>query len=87
MSAGTAMHCLNCGSTDLLAPLRLNDQSGDSHRLAYDSNPHGGFTRGTIHAEIAGVVCGSCGYIALFAVNPVEFVARARQLAAQHRPG
>ena len=86
MGAASVPRCLNCGSTDLLAPVRLTDQGGDSHRVSFDTNPHGGFTRGTIHAEVAGIVCGACGYIAFFATDPTAFVARARHLAAQHRP-
>ena len=80
MGAETGPRCLNCGSTNLLDGVYLTDYASASlHRMNLDTKPDAAVFKGTIHADIVGIACGSCGYIALFLANPAEFAAQARQ--------
>jgi len=77
MSGDGAQRCLNCGSARLVRGVSLEDSAfggGNAriHAISFATRPQALIFTEKVHAEITGVVCGSCGFVALFASNPEQ---------------
>jgi hypothetical protein len=81
MSGEVAQQCLNCGSEKLVRGISLEDSAfggGNAriHAISLATRPQALIFTEKVYADITGVVCGACGYIAFFASNPEELYAQ-----------
>jgi hypothetical protein len=75
--------CMNCGSEEVVGPVSLMDSGSGypapSHTIGVALNPQAVVFKDVLQADVQGVVCATCGYIALFAHNPARFAYFVRQ--------
>ena len=81
------MQCPKCQSTDVIEDVRVVDY-GDHHavrdlRVTVFRKPAALVFKGTVYSDVKARVCGSCGYLELFAVDPAALLEGARE-RAQH---
>ena len=79
------MNCPKCQSTDVIDDVRVVDH-GDHHAVrdltvTLFRNPSALMFKGTVHSDVKARVCGSCGYLELFAANPAALLEGARERA------
>jgi hypothetical protein len=77
------MACAKCGSEDSIDGVRILDRGpyGEENDLSAiaDENPGALLFKGRVATPITSRICGSCGYIELYAVDPgalLEFAKR-----------
>lgn len=81
------MPCAKCGSEATIDGVRILERHGDigEHKadlsaVAYN-DPGAVFLKGEVATPIVGRVCGDCGYLELYVVDPGALLAVARRLA------
>lgn len=83
------MTCQKCGSDALITGVRLFDRSGETGQIKTDltvglhKDPHAVFFKEEVSTPIYGRVCGSCGYLELYATDPAELLAAAREVTGR----
>ncbi len=67
------MKCLCCGGTDLIQGVTVLDQTDRGEavlKLGKDRNPSALLFKGRERSHTIARVCGSCGFVHLFATSP-----------------
>ena len=68
------MECVKCGSEDSIDGVRILDRGHYDHEndlsaVAYE-NPGALLFKGAVTSPITSRICGRCGYVELYAVDP-----------------
>ena len=83
------MTCQKCGSDALITGVRIFDRSGAAGQLQTDlttglyKDPHAVIFKEEVSTPIYGRVCGSCGYLELYATEPAKLLAAAREVTGR----
>jgi len=83
------MTCQKCGSDALITGVRLFDRSGEAGMTKTDltvglyKDPYAVIFKEEVSTPIYGRVCGSCGYLELYAADPAELLAAAREVTGR----
>ena len=72
MADETKRRCVNCGSERLAGWGRVADTGPNDHYVAIDRKPEAMLFGNPINVVIRALLCGSCGYVALFADKPEQ---------------
>ena len=74
--------CPKCQSSEVVDDVRVDDR-GESNvtrsmRLTVYQKPGAVVFKGRVHSDVKARVCGSCGYVELFATDPAVLLEAAR---------
>jgi hypothetical protein len=81
------MTCVKCGSEASIDGVRILDRHGEAGQFKTDlaaaayNDPGALLFKGEVATPIVGRVCGDCGYLELYVVNPGALLAVARRRA------
>jgi hypothetical protein len=76
------MKCERCGSRELIDDVRMIDRGSydDDNDLSVKvyTKPGAWLFKGEVSSDLTGRVCGSCGFVELYATNPRALLAADR---------